>query len=99
MDVLKLKVVTGKCEQLEVPTQPLQRSCFAIVTHPRLEVGILLAILINVAVMSMPYYGAPAAYLAWTAAVNKGFSAFFFLEAVLKLVGLGVKEYVKDRFN
>ena len=31
--------------------------------------------------------------------VNTGFTALFFLEMIIKLIGLGFKEYFKDSFN
>lgn len=99
MDVLKLKSAVSKGIQAEAPMLPIRKVAFNVVTHPLFDECVMAAILLNVAVMALPYYGAPAAYTRWLALVNKGFSCVFIFEALMKVLGVGPKQYIADRWN
>jgi hypothetical protein len=76
-----------------------------IVTAPKFNHFITLAILLNTLVMAMEYstpethYYTPKSYTVFLEDANTACSIIFLVEMVLKLVGIGWAEYSKDAFN
>jgi hypothetical protein len=79
---------------------PVTRICFYIVQSPLFNAFIMLIILLNTLVLSLDQYpemeGAITVVLHYA---NLVFTVIFTLEVILKLTGLGMREYVRDKFN
>jgi len=79
---------------------PFTRICFYIVNSPMFNAFIMSIILLNTVVLSLDQYpemeGEITVILHYA---NLSFTVIFTLEVVLKLAGLGMKEYVRDKFN
>ena len=58
-----------------------------------------LVILANTIIMTLEHYPEPSSLSNLLDTVNQTFSWIFTAEMIIKLIGLGVKEYVRDRFN
>lgn len=56
-------------------------------------------ILANTTIMTIDRYPEPVALSDLLDTLNQGFSWIFTAELIIKLIGLGIKEYVRDRFN
>jgi len=71
----------------------------AIVSHPAFTVLIMMAILANTAVLALDHYPMPAQMDAELEIVNFGLSCIFLVEMIAKMIGLGFRQYARDRFN
>ena len=60
---------------------------------------ILIIIVLNTIVLATEYYDQPDWMIKMSYDANVVFTAIFTLEMLLKLFGLGLKQYVKDSFN
>lgn len=58
-----------------------------------------LTIVINAVIMSLDHYPQTKAYSRLINRLNQMFSWIFTAEMIIKLLGLGIKEYVRDKFN
>lgn len=56
-------------------------------------------IIANTTIMTIDRYPEPAALSDLLDTLNQGFSWIFTAEMIIKLIGLGIKEYGRDRFN
>lgn len=72
---------------------------YAVVSHPSFTVLIMTAILANTAVLALDHYPMPAKMDADLEIVNFGLSCVFLVEMIAKLIGLGLRQYARDRFN
>ena len=57
------------------------------------------SILANTLALALEYDGMPDSYADNLELVNFSFTTVFMLEMVLKLIGFGVKDYIRDKFN
>ena len=73
--------------------------CFKICTHWAFTLFITLLIIANTIVLAMEKYPENAAENEVASTLNEFFTWAFVFEMVIKLVGLGFKEYVRDSFN
>ena len=76
-----------------------RQSLFIFVEDTRFELGIMLCIMINVAVMALRYDGMPYQMEVTLDTVNFIFVGIFTLEAILKIVGIGFMGYVALKWN
>ncbi|OQV23966.1 Voltage-dependent T-type calcium channel subunit alpha-1G [Hypsibius exemplaris] len=70
-----------------------------VVTSKYFDLAIALVIGLNVVTMAMEYYLMPNELLYALKIFNYFFTAVFFFEAFFKLVALGIKRYISDRWN
>jgi voltage-dependent calcium channel T type alpha-1G len=69
-----------------------------VVTSKYFDLAIAAVIGINVISMAMEFYMMPAGLKYALKALNYFFTAVFTLEAVMKLVAIGFKNFFKERF-
>ena len=60
---------------------------------------ILLCIVLNTIALCITWYEQPLIIATVTFALNYVFSGIFLIEATLKIIGLGIKSYFKDKWN
>jgi hypothetical protein len=75
------------------------RFFYYFVQMPMFGTFILMCILINTIFLSMERYPMPDSEKTAFEQVNYFFSAVFFVEVILKLIGLSPKRFFKDKFN
>lgn len=79
--------------KLDPPTNPLRRVLFKLVESKPFELGIMAMIMLNVIVMAARVFDASKSHHDALVALNYVFIVIFAVEAVLKLIGLGPREY------
>ena len=72
---------------------------FKIALSKFLEITIVVSIILNVLVMAMAYYEMPVAYADGLDYINEFFSWIFITEMLIKLFGLGWKQYAQSSWN
>uniref|UniRef100_A0A7S1XCD4 Voltage-gated ion channel superfamily n=1 Tax=Tetraselmis chuii TaxID=63592 RepID=A0A7S1XCD4_9CHLO len=77
----------------------LRRSCFRLQAHSKFEVLTMIIIIINTAIMMVERHPQPEAEQAIMDNINYLLTAYFGLEMLIKLAGLGVRKYVADTMN
>merc|ERR1711871_1549854 len=80
------------------PEDSWQYKFFMFSTHPRFEWFIIICILINTLLMGCRWFGQPYELTLTMLVLNYVFSAVFFIEMVIKLLGFGCS-YFKDAWN
>ncbi|KAG5672248.1 hypothetical protein PVAND_002390 [Polypedilum vanderplanki] len=78
---------------------PLRMFVHNVVTSKYFDLAIAAVIGLNVVTMAMEYYMMPLALEYALKIFNYFFTAVFILEAMMKLVALGLKLYLKDKWN
>ncbi|XP_055525696.1 voltage-dependent T-type calcium channel subunit alpha-1G isoform X2 [Wyeomyia smithii] len=78
---------------------PLRLFVHNVVTSKYFDLAIAAVIGLNVVTMAMEYYMMPLALEYALKIFNYFFTAVFILEAIMKLVALGLKIYMKDKWN
>ncbi|XP_070508041.1 voltage-dependent T-type calcium channel subunit alpha-1G isoform X8 [Chironomus tepperi] len=78
---------------------PLRMFVHNVVTSKYFDLAIAAVIGLNVVTMAMEYYMMPIALEYALKIFNYFFTAVFILEALMKLVALGFKLYLKDKWN
>eukprot|EP00240_Pyramimonas_obovata_P000215 CAMPEP_0118927358 /NCGR_PEP_ID=MMETSP1169-20130426/4846_1 /TAXON_ID=36882 /ORGANISM="Pyramimonas obovata, Strain CCMP722" /LENGTH=1618 /DNA_ID=CAMNT_0006869105 /DNA_START=431 /DNA_END=5287 /DNA_ORIENTATION=+ len=78
---------------------PWRRKMYAFVTSPWFENGIIVAILLNALVMTTVHEGQSQVWTDGQEMANEIFKWIFAAEAVFKLLGFGIKEYFRSRWN
>ncbi|XP_053687605.1 voltage-dependent T-type calcium channel subunit alpha-1G [Sabethes cyaneus] len=78
---------------------PLRMFVHNVVTSKYFDLAIAAVIGLNVVTMAMEYYMMPLALEYALKIFNYFFTAVFILEAIMKLVALGLKIYMKDKWN
>jgi hypothetical protein len=78
---------------------PIVRRAYSLVSTSYFENGILVVIILNVFVMAMSYEGARPLYQEILDKLNLTFTVIFIAEAILKLIGQGVKGYFYYTWN
>lgn len=76
-----------------------RRSIYDLVQSPVFENAVLLAILLNVVFMATSHSYEPEYWAQVVEVANRIFTWFFFIEMVLKLIGLLPQNYVRDGWN
>ena len=71
----------------------------AFVTDARFNNVVLVVIVLNTIILSMDHHPIDPDFALFLEMANFVFTIFFALEMVVKLVGLGLADYVSDRFN
>jgi hypothetical protein len=77
----------------------IYRLFYYICTHAFFTSFITILILANTLILAMDRYPISLSELETNENLNNYLSWFFFGEMVIKLIGLGFKLYVKDKFN
>lgn len=78
---------------------PLRLFVHNVVTSKYFDLAIAAVIGLNVVSMAMEYYMMPMALKYALKIFNYFFTAVFILESIMKLVALGVRLYMKDKWN
>ncbi|XP_055678127.1 voltage-dependent T-type calcium channel subunit alpha-1G isoform X3 [Lutzomyia longipalpis] len=78
---------------------PLRLFVHSVVTSKYFDLAIAAVIGLNVVTMAMEYYKMPMALEYALKIFNYFFTAVFILEAIMKLVALGIRIYLKDKWN
>lgn len=78
---------------------PLRLFVHSVVTSKYFDLAIAAVIGLNVVTMALEYYRMPDALEYALKIFNYFFTAVFILEAIMKLVALGLKIYLKDKWN
>eukprot|EP01083_Nonionella_stella_P278331 946520_1 len=79
---------------------PLRHTCFRVCSHPRFEWFIMVMIVANILTMAMWIDGTQATVYATVLDWVNGFFTFLFLaEALIKLTGLGLEQYLSSSWN
>jgi hypothetical protein len=73
--------------------------CREIAEHPRFNTFFLFLICLNTATMAVEHHGMDDDLAFFLVVANACFTAFFFLEVSVKLVGLGAWHFFSDAFN
>ncbi|XRB04885.1 voltage-dependent calcium channel L type [Pycnococcus provasolii] len=73
--------------------------CKQVIDQPAFERVIVAAIILNTLFLSMEYHGMSKTFRTVLDNMNLVLTILFALEAALKILGLGINEYIKDRFN
>jgi len=60
---------------------------------------IFLCIFLNTTALAITWFGQPNYIITLTLSMNYVFACIFIIEAILKMIGLGVKDYFKDKWN
>jgi len=82
-----------------VPTNPLRQRCYQIVSKTLFDTCIIGVIMINVIVMTLPHRGASNSFNNVITVFNWVFTMIFVIEAILKLLAMGVRMYFSDNWN
>jgi len=75
------------------------KPCWRLVTHEKFDMYVGIVIVANVMVMSLEHYQQDQMWTYLTNVINLGFTVFFVLEALVKMMGLGCCEFWSSRWN
>ena len=87
------------------PEDERQSSCkcvqyfYVMVNSVLFTVIITLLILANTVLLALDRYPADATEVAIVEKINQAFTWCFFVEMIFKIIGLGIRGYLRDRFN
>jgi hypothetical protein len=73
--------------------------CLTIISSAVFELFITLCIIGNTACLAYDHYGITDREQKLVEYINIAFTGVFLVEMIFKMLGLGLKEYVRDRFN
>lgn len=74
--------------------------CYRRIMDPYFDTLILLAIVLNTITLALDQYPNLAAWaLEALRITNYVFTAIFTIEVILKLIGLGIREFLREGFN
>ncbi|XP_031569259.1 sodium channel protein 60E-like, partial [Actinia tenebrosa] len=76
-----------------------QRFLLKMIDHPSFELVVNAFILGNTVVLALYHHGIDEGFRQILDILNLGFTAIFFLEMVIKLMGVGFVDYLKSRWN
>ena len=88
-----------KFRELKIPTNSIRRIVFYIVHSVKFETTIMICILINALMMALTYETSPILFKQIIEGINNIFSAFFFIEMLMKIFSLGIQTYWKSNWN
>jgi len=89
----------GLKKPITPPITTWRYTVFTVVMHPLFEPLIIACILLNTLTMCMEYYGAPIVYNNVLGGLDTFFLAMFTVEAILKIIGLGWFQYIRNGWN
>ncbi|XP_046854592.1 voltage-dependent T-type calcium channel subunit alpha-1G-like [Xenia sp. Carnegie-2017] len=96
----RLRPPRNSISEIADPSIPEWRQkLFLFVTHAYFDLAIAIVIGINVVCMAMEHYNQPKMLTLCLQYANYIFTFLFVLEAVLKLIAFGIRNYFKDRWN
>lgn len=99
VDRVKVALDAGRPTMLRPPAAAYRRRVFFAVTAEYFEWGILAAIILNMAAISLNHYDQSRNMDEAEEALNGFFAFVFLVELLLKIVGLGVDQYWADPWN
>ena len=70
-----------------------------LVTNPGYNFSIFMLILVNTVVLAIDDFPQSVQKERTLAIFNEVFTWAFFIEMLMKMIGLGIKNYVRDKFN
>ena len=88
-----------KLENVQNKASKIQAGLYKIAKSSAFTYFILACIVLNMVQMAIYYDGASATYIKILEYLNLTFTIIFILEAIIKLSGLGIKEYFKSNWN
>lgn len=94
-----LRLLSNTVEKERAKENPIWKFCYKVSLHWSFTAFISLCIVINTIVLALDKYPEDKLEAKNLEALNLGLSCIFFVEMVVKLIGLGVKQYFKDSFN
>jgi Ca2+-binding EF-hand superfamily protein len=80
-------------------TLPLRSFCYHIVITQMFEMFIMAVIVANIIFMSMRHYNESATFTDVAQVLNRALLGIYVVEAALKLLGLGVRQYYRSAWN
>ena len=86
-------------EQVRYKRNCLYYTCYKICTHWTFTLTITFLIIANTAALAMDKYPEDEELSEVTSLLNNIFTYCFILEMIIKLIGLGFREYSRDSFN
>mmetsp|Transcript_8879 Transcript_8879/g.23151 ORF Transcript_8879/g.23151 Transcript_8879/m.23151 type:complete len:1940 (-) Transcript_8879:70-5889(-) len=95
----KLIVQLKPILRLEGPRNPFRRFLFDIANHPYFEWVTTSVIVANVLTMTLKTHDEHDCFTAVKVWINISFTIIFILEAVIKIIALGPRWYVRDGWN
>lgn len=99
VELMKYIIRTKRVKSKAVVSSRPRAFVLAVISHWSFEVAIYTCIVANMLVMAIAYDQASDTYNQVLSDINLSFTCIFVLEAALKLFGLTVKEYFRDRWN
>jgi len=104
-DAVVAAEVTKDADGNEVPvTSPrgdsaLVKVCYDIATSQTFEMATMALIVLNTVLMASEYYNMPSTMAYVYDIINYILTAYFGMELIIKLIGLGAREYCRDQMN
>jgi len=89
----------GLKKPIHPPTNAWRYTVYTVVMHPLFEPLIISCILLNTVTMCMEHYGASDIYNKVLGGLDTFFIAMFTIEALLKIIGLGWWQYIRNGWN
>jgi len=89
----------GLKKNLIAPKQNWRNVIFTIVMHPLFDPLIMACIVLNTFTMCLEYYEAPTSYNKLLDGLDTFYIVVFTVEAMVKVVGLGWKQYIGSSWN
>ena len=95
-------------KRMHAPSNRFRAACFSVARSERFEAVVLVGIVLNTLVFMSKYYQEPAYWgpgpgglsiVNVTFGLNAFFAVAFAIEAIIKLVGLGLSHYFKSGWN
>lgn len=86
-------------ERARLSTKPHLPLLFTVVSNPYFSHFVMAAILANTVVLALDHHPMPPTLDEDLEMINFGLSCIFIVEMVLKLFGLGLRQYARDRMN
>uniref|UniRef100_A0A7S3D7M4 Uncharacterized protein n=2 Tax=Palpitomonas bilix TaxID=652834 RepID=A0A7S3D7M4_9EUKA len=99
VNAMRLMLRSRPRPMLKTPKSAFRRFIFRIVTRPAFDYTILAMILLNVALLGTSTVFRPNIQAFIVVALGYFFSGVFILEALLKIIALGPKQYFRDGWN
>lgn len=95
----KIIMMLKPMHRLEGPSNFIRRICFQIANHEYFDAFTTTVIGLNVIVMCLKTYNEDECFQAVKVWINISFTIIFVLEAVIKIIGLGPRWYIREGWN
>ena len=99
VDRARIVLDAGRPNRLRVPPQAWRQRGVFVVVSETFEIAIIAAIVLNMVFLSLNHYGQGPAWDLVDLYSNAAFTAAFGFALVLKVVGLGPRQYYNDGWN